>query len=123
MTRKKVAGSACSCGNGSVMDATPPARSCQQTPQEEMDAAYSTFSLTTKPLCIARSKTKDIYRCRVMSDFAARASRRFTALAVRRIVTGLAVSDLAVMACEQALREDAILTGLPLGCHAQGRGT
>ena len=35
-----------------------------------------------------------------MPDFAARASRRFTSLAVRRTVTGLAVSRVGGVACE-----------------------
>jgi hypothetical protein len=64
----------------------------QEASLRGLDSAYCTLSLTTKPLLIARSSTKDIYRWRVMPDFAARASRRFTSLAVRRTVTGLAVS-------------------------------
>ena len=67
-------------------------RHVQEASLRGLDSAYCTLSLTTKPLFIARSSTKDIYRWRVMPDFAARASRRFTSLAVRRTVTGLAVS-------------------------------
>lgn len=76
------------------------------------DSAYSTFSFTTNPLAIARSRTKDIYRWRVMPDFAARASRRFTSFAVRRTVTGLAVSRVGGMACEHVREEKNTLTHL-----------
>lgn len=87
-------------GNELVMHGRRQLRIGAQSFQWGDDSAYSTFSFTTKPLAIARSRTKDIYLWRVIPDFAARASRRFTSLAVRRTVTGLAVSRVAGMACE-----------------------
>ena len=92
-------------GNGRVMHGHRQSRIGAQAFQWGDDSAYSTFSFTTKPLAIARSRTKDIYRCRVMPDFAARASKRFTSLAVRRTVTGLAVSRVGGMACEHVREE------------------
>ena len=63
-----------------------------------VDSVYSTFSLTTKPLFMARARTRDIYRCRFMLDFAARESRCFSSFDVRRTVTGLAGSGAEGMA-------------------------
>ena len=74
--------------------------SCQDNDQWEVDSAYSTFSFTTRPLFMARSSTKDIYRWRLIPDFAASKSKHLTSLLVRRTVTGLAVSAWDVMACE-----------------------
>ena len=99
MTRDGVAGMAVFGANDRVMHRR---RNKQQPSQREEDSAYSTFSFTTKPLAIARSRTNDIYRWRVMPDCAARASRRFTSLEVRRTVTGLAVSGFLFMACEHS---------------------
>lgn len=79
---------------------THPEKPPQEASLRGLDSAYSTLSLTTNPLFIARSRTKDIYRWRVMPDFAASESSRFTSFEVKRTVTGLAVSDWADMTSE-----------------------